>query len=268
VCAGEQLWPRRNGGEAKPWELLLYLCCQPAEGVFSTTAVEALWPDDNEALDPPHRFRQLRYRLRANFARISGAPSTDGIFIDRGILRLDPAVVYSDAQDFLESARFARIAAGAEALPHLERVRALYVADLLEGPDARRYSWLHEHGESGVTLRQHFRRLYEQASARAAELYAAHGEIEAAVALYRELTELDAGDEGRWRALFRLHAQRSDRLGLVREERRMRAALRELAGEVDDADAGALGSPSRETAQEYQRLLASIGDLEREAAAV
>src|ERR1700694_2924766 len=32
-CAGQQVWPRLAGGEVKPWELLLYLACQPAEGV-------------------------------------------------------------------------------------------------------------------------------------------------------------------------------------------------------------------------------------------
>src|SRR5207245_6991775 len=64
LCAGQQVWPRPSSGEVKPWELLLYLACQPAEGVSIDEAVEALWPEDDESDDPPHRFRQLRYRLR------------------------------------------------------------------------------------------------------------------------------------------------------------------------------------------------------------
>src|SRR5439155_21184884 len=90
VCAGQQVWPRRAGGDAKPWELLLYLACQPADGVSIDAAVEALWPEDEEADDAPHRFRQLRYRLRRMLAGVPGAPQTDGICLARGTLRLDP----------------------------------------------------------------------------------------------------------------------------------------------------------------------------------
>src|SRR5207253_9684864 len=78
VCAGQQVWPRRAGGDAKPWELLLYLACQPADGVSSDAAVEALWPEDEEADDAPHRFRQLRYRLRRMLAGEPGAAQTAG----------------------------------------------------------------------------------------------------------------------------------------------------------------------------------------------
>ncbi|MGI9147427.1 MAG: LysM peptidoglycan-binding domain-containing protein [Chloroflexota bacterium] len=268
LCAGEQVWPRRSGGEAKPWEFLLYLACQPAAGVSSEDAVEALWPEDEEAADAAHRFRQLRYRLRHALATVSGAPASDGICLDRGTLRVDPTIVYSDAQEFLELVRRARISPGPGAIPHLERARNLYQGDLLEGPDARRYAWLDERADSGVTLREHFRRQFEQTSTRLAELYASSGDLEASIDLYRELTEIDASDERLWRALFRLHADRGDRLALVREERRLRAALRYLAAEMDDAGSSQIENPSRETLQEYQRLLASLQDREREATAV
>jgi two-component SAPR family response regulator len=254
------------GGDVKPWELLLYLAAQPAEGVSTRDAVEALWPDDESADDPPHRFRQLRYRLRRMLAEVSASRETDGICLERGVLKLDPAVVHSDAQEFLWLVRPARITPGAEAIEPLERARSLYQGDLLAGPDARRYAWVDERGPSGVTVREHFRRLFQQASVRLAELYATGEDTDAALDLYRELSEIDPGDERLWRALFRLHAERGDRLALVREERRMREALRELADEVDDQPGVRFQDASRETVQEYQRLLASLGEREREPA--
>jgi DNA-binding SARP family transcriptional activator len=176
--------------------------------------------------------------------------------------------VYSDAQEFLEMVRSARVTPGPRAIEHLERARDLYLGDLLEGPDARRYAWLDERDDSGVTLREHFRRLFQQASTRLAEMYAIAGESEAAIDVFRELTESDPSDERLWRALFRLHADRGDRLALVREEHRMRAALRDLAAEIDGDGTSQIEDPSRETLQEYQRLLAGLNELEPEAAAV
>jgi DNA-binding SARP family transcriptional activator len=136
----------------------------------------------------------------------------------------------------------------------------------LEGPDARRYAWVDERDDSGVTLREHFRRLFQQASTRLAELYVSADQLESAVGLYRELTESDPADEQLWRALFRLHAVRGDRVALVRDEHRMRVALRELAADVDEPESSLLIGPGRETVQEYQRLLASLADQEREPA--
>ena len=263
--AGRQVWPRPPGGDMKPWELLLFVAVQPPEGVSTRDAVEALWPDDESADDPGHRFRQLRYRLRRLLAADVGATRDgDGICLERGVLKLDPAVVHSDAQEFLSLVRCARVTPGPDAIEPLERARSLFQGDLLAGPEARRYAWVDERDPSGVTLREHFRRLYQQASVRLAELYAAGEDIEAALELYRELTDIDPGDERLWRALFRLHAARGDRLGLVREERRMREALRELADEVDDPSASPTQDVSRETVQEYQRLLASLGERDRE----
>ncbi|TME35998.1 MAG: LysM peptidoglycan-binding domain-containing protein [Chloroflexi bacterium] len=265
-CGGVQVWPRLPGGEAKPWELLLYLACQPAEGVSSQDAVEALWPEDDSAVDPPHRFRQLRYRLRRALSELPGAPEAEGICFDRGVLRLDPAVVYSDAQEFLSLARSARITPGVAATDFLERARALYAGDLLQGPDAKRYAWVDERDPSGVTLREHFRRLYQQGCVRLAEVYTGNRELDAATDLYRELTEIDPGDERLWLALFRLHVDRGDRLALVRDEHRMRASLHELASEVDRQPGAQADDPSRETSREYERMLASLHDREREPA--
>jgi two-component SAPR family response regulator len=176
-------------------------------------------------------------------------------------------VIHSDATEFLELVRSARVMPGPDAIGRLEQARALYLGDLLEGPDARRYAWVDERDLSGVTLREHFRKQFQQASTRLADLYVAAGQLALAIDVYRELTEIDPGDERLWRGLFRVHAERGDRLALVREEHRMRAALRDLAGEVDQGEAG-FDEPSRDLVHEYQRLLAATRDAERETAGV
>ena len=263
-CNGQQVWPKLAGGDVKPWEFLLYLAAQPREGVAREDAVEALWPDDDEPDNAAHRFRQLRYRLRRAFNVVTGAPDTDGICLDRGTLRLDPAVVYSDAQEFLEIVRAVRTNAGSDAIARLERARALYTADLLDGPHARRYAWVDERDHSGVTLREHFRRQFQQACSQLAGLYTAAGELESAIDVYRELTESDPMDEQVWIALFRLHARRGDRLALLREERRMRACLRDLAEDSETVDDELLLGPSQELTQEFQHLLRGLQDRDRE----
>ena len=261
LCAGQLVWPH-GGGDAKPWELLLFLAVQPAEGVSKDTVRNALWPGD-EVDDLAHRVRQLRFRLRRQLQQIPGGPQVDGICLDRRAVRIDPGLVHSDAQEFLELLHAAKSRLGADAIVHLERARALYVGDLLTGPDVRRYAWLDERDGSGVTLREHFRQLFQNASIRLAELYTAARESGPAVTLYRELTEIDPADERLWQALFRLHAQRGDRQALVAEERRLRQTMRDLAEELDVPYAD---EPGRELTQEYQRLLASLA--EREPAAV
>jgi DNA-binding SARP family transcriptional activator len=122
----------------------------------------------------------------------------------------------------------------------------------------RRYAWADERDDSGVTLREHFRRLFQHATLTLAELYAEAGNVAGAIYLYRELADIDPGDERLWCAIFRLHASRGDGPALMRELHRMRSALRELALRDGDGPLTISGEPSRETQQEYQRLLTSL----------
>ena len=211
--------------------------------------------------DANHRFRQLRYRLRRQLQQVPNAPSSDGICLNRRGFRLDPAIVYSDAQEFLTLVRDARVHAdpsGPDAITRLERARALYLSDLLDGPDARRYAWLDERDDSGVTLREHFRRLFQNTCMRLAEAYTAAGRLAEAIDVYHDLTDMDPSDERLFQALFRLHAEADDLLGLEEEERRMRRLLRELSAELGGTDGQSEEPVNKETMQEYQRLLASM----------
>src|SRR5207244_3013951 len=157
---GRQVWPGGANGDAKPWELFLYLATQPACGVSRDILAAAMWPDtgDPEAeADATHRLRQLRYRLRGCLERASPALGRDAIQSGPGgILRIEPTIATSDAQRFLECVRSGRVAAGLEAIPLYEEARALYVGDLLGSSEAKRYTWLDERGDAGVTLRESF----------------------------------------------------------------------------------------------------------------
>jgi nucleoid-associated protein YgaU/DNA-binding SARP family transcriptional activator len=263
TCLENHVWPQPNGGgDAKPWEFLLYLASQPADGVARETTIQALWPEDEAPEDVPHRFRQLRYRLRRRFDVLPNAPKLDGVCVSNRLLRLDPCVAWSDAQEFMELVRSVRVNPGPDAIERLERARELYVGDLLDGPDTRRYAWVDERDDSGVTLREHFRHLFQNASVRLAELYAESGAVEASILLYTELTEIDPADERLWQALFRLHAQRGDRDALIAEESRLRQTLRDLAEELGVRGNAQEEEPSAEAMQEYERLLASFRDRE------
>jgi two-component SAPR family response regulator len=251
------VWPR-NGGDAKPWELLLFLASQPRDGVSKEAVIAALWPQEEVVEDLPHRLRQLRLRLRRHLQQVPGGPRAEGITLDRRMLRIDPGVMHSDAQEFLALVRSVRINPGTDAIERLEKARELYVGDLLTGPDVRRYAWIDERDDSGVTLREHFRRLFQNASVRLAELYTEAGELEPAIDVYREMTEIDPADEQLWQALFRLHAQRKDCDALVAEEQRLRQTLRDLAEELDGPGDAHADEPGRELIQEYQQLLAGL----------
>jgi len=175
---------------------------------------------------------------------------------------MDPGIMHSDAREFLSLVHSVRINPGGDAIKRLEQARALYVGDLLTGPDVRRYAWLDERDDSGVTMREHFRRLFENASVRLAELYTQAGQLEEAIEVYHELTEIDPADEMVWQALFRLHARRRDRDALIAEEQRLRQTLRELAEELDIGGSVHADEPGEETTREYQRLLAGLRERE------
>jgi two-component SAPR family response regulator len=258
-CAGQIVWPR-SGGDAKPWELLLFLAAAPVEGVTKDRLVNSLWPQDELVEDLGHRLRQLRFRLRRQLQQLPGAPQVDGIYLERHMLRMDPGLVHSDAQEFQSLVHSVRVNPGEDAIERLEQARALYVGDLLTGPDVRRYAWLDERDDSGVTLREHFRRLFQNASARLAELYAQANQLDDAIEVYRELTVIDPADERHWQALFRLHARHDDRPALIAEEQRLRQTLRDLAEELDIA--GGADEPGEEITREYQRLLAGLREPE------
>ena len=99
---GEELWPSGAASrEQKPMQLLLFLAAHAAEGVDRDKAVEALLADD-ESADPVGTLRQWRKRVRGLLSRlVPDLPEEP--FEDNGrSYRLNPRMVRSDVQRFLQ----------------------------------------------------------------------------------------------------------------------------------------------------------------------
>ncbi len=258
---GEHVWPASGAGDSKPWELLLYLSAQPAEGVMREVVTEAFWPNDERDVEVGHRLRQLRYRLRTVLQRFAPGLPGDVVLHDGGVFRLDPELVTSDAQCFLALQRQARTSSRDDAIAAYEQARALYRGDLFDAAAARRYAWAEDRDDSGVTLQEHLRKVHHQLTWNLADIYRLSGQLDQALVLYRELGERDPADESLWAALFRTQYERRDLEGLLAEEQRLRQALRALAvdDEEEDADVDlSLIEPGAETVAEFQRLVADL----------
>jgi DNA-binding SARP family transcriptional activator len=99
---GEELWPSAAAGrEQKAFQLLLFLAAHSTDGVDRDKAAEALLADD-ESVDPVATLRQWRKRVRALLGRLLPDLPED-LFEDSGrSYRLNPRMVRSDVQRFLE----------------------------------------------------------------------------------------------------------------------------------------------------------------------
>jgi DNA-binding SARP family transcriptional activator/LysM repeat protein len=258
---GEHVWPASTVGDSKPWELLLFLASQPAEGVAREVVTEAFWPNDDRDVEVGHRLRQLRYRLRTALERFAPGLPREVVLHDGGVFRLDPELVASDVQSFLALQRQARTSCREDAIVAFEQARALYHGDLFDAAAARRYAWAEDRDDSGVTLQEHLHKVHHQLTWNLADVYRLSGQLDLALALYRELVQRDPADESLWVALFRTHFERRDLDGLLAEERWLRQALRSVATEDEDEDPDldlSLIEPGPETLAEFERLVADL----------
>jgi hypothetical protein len=101
--------------------------------------------------------------------------------------------------------------------------------------------------------------MYRQATARLADLRYRAGRTRDAIVLYREMLEAEPTLELVVRNLLRCYHRLRDREALVREEQRLRKALKEALYDPDqrDPDPG-LCQPERETTALYGRLLQDL----------
>jgi DNA-binding SARP family transcriptional activator len=249
----EELWPSAAAGrEQKAFQLLLFLAAHSTDGVDRDKAAEALLADD-ESADPVATLRQWRKRVRALLGRLVPDLPED-LFEDSGrSYRLNPRMVRSDVQRFLELERWAKSKARHNPEPAYEAMRALYVGDLFDRAAAQPYAWAVAPGAGGVSLVQEYRQVYQEATRTLAERYAATADdprrAERALELYEELVRLDPINERLWSALFRLHARLGDRVALERDWRRLCQLLQD---EAPDAQ------PRGTTRELYQQLLRSV----------
>src|SRR5919202_2553959 len=153
---GEELWPSAAAGrEQKAFQLLLFLAAHSTDGVDRDKAAEALLADD-ESVDPVATLRQWRKRVRALLGRLLPDLPED-LFEDSGrSYRLNPRMVRSDVQRFLELERFAKSKARRNPEPAYEAMRALYVGDLFDRAAAQPYAWAVAPGPGGESLVQEY----------------------------------------------------------------------------------------------------------------
>jgi DNA-binding SARP family transcriptional activator len=254
----EEVWPSPSAGrEQKPMQLLLFLAAHSTEGVDREKAVEALLAEDDSA-DPVATLRQWRRRVRGLLGRLVPDLPED-LFEDNGrSYRLNPRVVRSDVQRFLELERWAKTKGREDPKPAYEAMRALYVGDLFDRASAQPFAWAVAPGPGGASLVQEYRQIYQDAIRNLAERYAASADepllAERALELYEELVRLDPANERHWSALFRLHARLRDRVALERDWRRLCQVLQD-----EDRDA----QPRGTTRDLYQQLLRSFDEPQR-----
>jgi DNA-binding SARP family transcriptional activator len=227
----EQIWPDPRAVEDTGWELLLILAVHPIAGVQTDRLIDILWPE-RAPKDPAGTLRKRRFRLRKELSLLvpdlKGEPlPTDP---DGRVHRLDPAVIASDVQLFLELVECARTLPPADAIAAYEEALALYRGDLLECMDMPNYWWLYHGAALAIGLRSDYRHQQWEARLRLAELRAAGPDVGLARAeeLYAGLTAEDPLNEPLWVALFRVHGRRGDPIGLEASVRRLRSALVEL----------------------------------------
>jgi DNA-binding SARP family transcriptional activator len=209
-----------EGASYKAWEILAFLAAQPGGAVSKEKLITAIWPD----IEPgraANRMRVAMARLRALLARQVPGLSSEVVRCERdGTCRVDTKLVWSDAQEFLKLCQ-----AGAK-LP-LEQARELYRGDLLSGRGTRFYEWVEDRAESGISLREHFREEFYQATLRLARLYRDEGQVTLAVSLYKCLLRAEPTLEDIVRELYRCYQQLGDLSSLLRQDRDLRQALRE-----------------------------------------
>jgi DNA-binding SARP family transcriptional activator len=181
--------------------------------------------------------RTAMKRLRANLARQVPNLSRDVVRSDRdGICRLDTTLVSSDVHQFVSLLRSATKLPANEAKVALKEARRHYRGDLLSGHAARFYEWVDERGDSGVSLREHYREEYYRATQRLACIRCEEGRADLAALLHKELLKAEPTLEDVVRELYRCYQQLGDLSSLIREDRHLRQALREAHYDPGDPE--------------------------------
>jgi DNA-binding SARP family transcriptional activator len=242
-----------EGASYKSWEVLAFLATQPGGAVSREKLLTAVWPDvDRERAT--NRLHAALVRLRALLARqICGIPS-DVVRLDRdGTCRLDISLVVSDVHEFVSLLRAVAGLTTEGAIVALERVRYLYKGDLLSGQGTREYEWVVDRDESGVTLREHYREEYKRATKRLAKLYREVGRADLAVPLLKSLLQFEPTLEDVIRDIYQCYRDLGDLSSLIREDRHLRQALRDVYGSLDSEGADDI-PPEPETETLYREI--------------
>lgn len=135
---------------------------------------------------------------------------------------------------------------------------------MLADPEIRHYSWRDDRSEKGVTLQEQYRDQYTSARRRLAKLYHDGGQIERAIAEYKELLRREPLLEDVVQGLYRCYQQTGDLTALLKEDRQLRQALRDAFHNPNDPEDDPEGYPPQpETVALFEAIRQ---DLEAQAA--
>jgi two-component SAPR family response regulator len=265
-CGDRELAPQYvEDGRVKAtyagWEVLAYLAAHDPAGVPTERLAEAVNPECREER-AAGRLSVTLSRLRQTLRQqVPGLPG-EVVRLDRdGRCHLDTAVVHSDVHAFLGLLQASNAGSGPERAAALERARALYQGDLLAGAGGRYFGWLYEHeAGDGVLLPDAYRHRYLQATRDLARLAADAGDLAQSVDLYRTILRLEPVAEDVVRELYRCYERQGDLGALLREEQRLRQALRDAWSDPDDEEDA---HESDEDAAYWQPEQATIALFER-----
>jgi predicted ATPase/DNA-binding SARP family transcriptional activator len=219
----EEDWPRR-----KVLRLFKCLITQHDRRLSREQAMALFWPDAG----PDAASDSLRSSL--TILRQTLRPAADLIGADRYHIWINPASDYwCDADEFERLAR--RALAGSDPVPYQEAL-ALYQGDYLPGD---------LYDDWATARRDNLRELWFQLAGGLAALYEQAGQLDAAVALLKQVGAQDLCREDLQARLMRLLAQQGRRVEALRHFQQVREALqREL--EVD---------PAPDTVELYEQIL-------------
>lgn len=257
VACGRDLSPDgAGGGQYKAWEVLAFLAAQPGGACSKEKLLSALWPE----VDPEKSSGRLKVtlvRLRQVLGQQVQGMTAEVVRSERnGICRLDMELISSDACRFWELSRSASRLTPAEARAAYEEARALYQGDLLVEP---LYEWTHARDEGGLSLQERYREEYYRITRELAALYRRQGQTALAVPLYKSILKVEPTLEDVVRDLYRCCRELGDRSSLIREDRRLRKALREAYGNPGDLDDDlSLYEPTPQTISLFEEVFADL----------
>jgi DNA-binding SARP family transcriptional activator len=259
-AGGREIAPSgTEGGQYKAWEVLAFLACHPDGAASREKLFAAIWPNT----DPDraaNRMRVAMARLRSHLTRRVPGLGADFVRAERdGTCRLDTRVVSSDVHQFLTLCRKSRQLPPAQRKEALEKARALYCGDLLNGRGTRIYEWVHEREETGVSLREHFREHYYQVSQQLARQLLSEGQAAQAVPILKSLLKAEPTLEDVVRDLYRCYHQLGDLTALIREDRQLRQSLRNAYADAVNPEAESEEFPPEpETVELFQQIRADL----------
>jgi len=193
----------------------------------------SLWPD-LDSVSASNRMHVTMTRLRTHLGKQVALLRDDTVDVVRadhdGRCRLGAGVVASDVHRFVALCSVIDDQPLEAAQTMYDEIHAIGSEDLLDEPS---YAWVDERDEHGTTLREHYRKLYEEATRKLAQRWRPEGRPDMAVPLLRNLLALDPTREDVVADLYHCYLELGDVGALVREERHFREALQNLFGDED-----------------------------------